>query len=141
VAFEAPLRLSLVNLTTGTRHRLRWPSIFHFGIQVIPEPTGPLVAVEFVDPTYTTGKQPMRQATDIWLLNTRSGNFTHVPGFPILERLQSSGVAWTADNRLVIVAQGGGRTAIGVWRPGQRTLPVRTVPGLGGYPQFVPLVR
>ncbi len=139
VAFEVPSMLSLVNLTTGTRRRLRWPSTFHSGINVFPAPHGPLVAVQFVDPAYTAGKQTIRQATDLWVLNTRTGGFTHVPGFPILEQLQSSGVAWTADNRLVVVAQGGGRTTIGVWRPGQRTLPVRTVPALNGYPQFVPL--
>lgn len=80
------------------------------------------------------------------MLNPRTGGFTHVPGFPVLEALKASAVAWTADDRLVVVAQGGaltqpgGRTVVGVWSPGQRTVPVRTLPALNGYSQFVPLV-
>ena len=43
--------------------------------------------------------------------------------------------------RDIIVAQGGGRTSIGVWRPGQPAVVVRTVPSLDGYADFVPLIR
>jgi hypothetical protein len=131
-----PTRLTLVNLVTGTRLHLRWPSILRFGYRVIPEPHGTLVAVEFADPAYANS-----QASDVWLLNTRTGAFTHVPGFPILEYLKFSGIAWATDNRLVVVAQGGGRTAIGIWRPGSRQLDVGAVPPLAGYSQFVPLSR
>ncbi len=133
-----PTRLSLVNLSTGVRTHLRWPSILHFGYRVFPEPHGSLVAVEFVDPAYLgTG----RQASDVWLLNPRTDLFTHVPGFPILEHLKFSDIAWTSDHRLVVVAQGHGRTAIGVWHPGSTHLRVGTVPQLAGYSQFVPLSR
>jgi hypothetical protein len=62
-----------------------------------------------------------------------------VPGFPILEHLKFSGITWTSDHRLVVVAQGGGRTAIGVWRPGSARLPVGTAPRLPGYSQLVSL--
>jgi hypothetical protein len=138
--------LSLVNVTTGRRRTLGWPSSLDFGYRVIPAPHGPLVAIEFADPAYTPHatagvEQTIGQAADIWLLDTRTATFTHVPGFPILELLKWSGVAWTTDNRLVIVAKGGGRTAIGVYTPGQRSLPVGTVPALDGYSQFVPLVK
>jgi hypothetical protein len=133
-----PTHLTLVNLSTGARTPLRWPSILHFGYRVFPEPNGPLVAVEFADPAYLyTG----RQASDLWLLDPRTGAFTHVPGFPILEHLKFSDIAWTSDHRLVVVAQGDRRTAIGIWRPGSTQLQVGTAPQLAGYSQFVPLSR
>jgi hypothetical protein len=139
--YASPTSLSLVNLATGKRLRLGWPSSLHFAYQVFPAPHAPLVAVEFADPAYPPPpRQTIGQAADIWLLNTRTGSFTHVPGFPILEPLKASGIAWTADDRLVVVAEGGGRTTLGVWRPGQHTLAVRKVPALNGYSRFVALV-
>ena len=133
-----PTALTLVNLRTGARTQLRWPSTLHFGYRVIPEPHGSLVAIEFADPAYLHSG---RQASDVWLLDPRTGAFTQVPGFPIIEHLKFSDIAWTGDHRLIVVAQGGGRTAIGVWRPGSAQLRVGTVPQLAGYSQFVPLSR
>jgi hypothetical protein len=133
-----PTHLALVNLSTGARTRLRWPSTLHFGYRVLPEPGRSLAAVEFADPAYLSSG---RQASDVWLLDPRTGAFTHVPGFPILEHLKFSDIAWTGDHRLVVAAQGGGRTAIGIWRPGSARLRVGTAPQLPGYSQFVPLSR
>ncbi len=139
--YVGPTSLSLVNLTTGRRLRLGWPSTLHFGYEVHPAPHGPLVAVEFADPAYPPPpRATVSQAADIWLLNTRTGSFTHVPGFPILEPLKFSGIAWTADDRLVVVAERGRLTTLALWRPGQHALAVRRVPALKGYSQFVPLV-
>lgn len=145
--------LSLVNLATGTRRDLGWPSRLQFSYQLLPDPAGPFVAIEFGDPAYPgysvhagSSRTTIGQALDLWLLDTRSGRLTHLPGFPILELLKQSGVAWTADGRLVIAARGGSfsqptrRTVIGVWRPGQRALPVGPLPPLNGYTQLVPLV-
>ena len=140
-----PANLTLLNIATGSRKRLAWPSILHFSYRVLPEPHGSLVAVEFVDPAYTPGRDTIGQAADIWMLDPHTGTFTHVPGFPILESVKQSAVAWTADDRLVIVARGGAftqpqaRTVIGLWRPGQRTIHLRSLPALNGYSQFVPL--
>ena len=144
--------LSLVSVTTGKRRALGWPSRLRFSYQLFPDPSGPFVAIEFADPAYPgyrvpIGKNPQTvgQAADLWLLDTSTGTLTHTPGFPILELLKQSGIAWTADGRLVVAARGGGfsqstrRTAIGVWRPGQRTPRVGTLPPLDGYTQFVPL--
>ena len=138
-----PTSFSLVNLATGTRHNLGWPSTLpHFGYRFLPAPHGPLVAVAFGTPAYKSDRgHSSIDASDIWLLNTRTATFTQLPGFPILDYLKQSGIAWTADGRLIMVAQGGGRTTIGVWRPGQRTISVRTVPALDGYSDFAPLVR
>ena len=140
-----PTGLTLVDLATGTRKRLAWPSILQFGYTVLREPHGPLVAVEFVDPAYPSGQQTIGQAADIWMLDPGTGAFTHVPAFPILEHLKFSSVAWSSDGRLVIVAQGGAfnqpgrRTVIGVWRPRERAVRVRAVPTLDGYSQLVAL--
>jgi len=144
--------LSLVNLATGKRQSLGWPSRLHFSYQLFPDPVGPFVAIEFGDPAYPgysvpTGPNPQTigQAADLWLLDTLTGALTHVPGFPILESLKQSGVAGTVDGRFVIAARAGSfarsttRTAIGVWRPGQLTVPVGALPPLTGYTQFVSL--
>jgi hypothetical protein len=156
LAVEGPTtdsgNLSLVNLATHKRQSLGWPSRLQFGYQLFPDPAGPYVAIEFADPAYpgysvpvSANEQTIGQAADLWLLDTRTAALTHIPGFPILESLKQSGVAWTADGRLVIAARGGSfsqpdtRTVIGVWRPGQRTLAVGTLPPLNGYTQFVPL--
>jgi hypothetical protein len=149
---EGAGNLSLLDVATGEHRRVGWPSALRFSYQLFPDPAGPFVAIEFADPAYpgysehvSANEQTTGQAADLWLLDTRTATLTHVPGFPILELLKASGVAWTADGRLVIAARGGSfsqparRTAIGVWHPGQHTLHVGSLPPLHGYTQFVPL--
>lgn len=98
-----------------------------------PEPNGPLVAIQFADPAYPPPpRQTIAQASDIWLLNTLTGTLSHLPGFPILNYLMASGIAWTRTDRLVVVAEGDRRTAIAVWRPGNarcRLAPCRRFTG------------
>ena len=127
--------LALLDLRTGARRPLRWPSRLHFGFQVFAAPHGPLVALRFGQPWY-----PPSQAADVWILNTSTGSLTEVPGFPALELLKFSTIAWTPDDRLVVASTGPGRTVVGVWRPGQPTMALRTVPPLHGYTAVVPLV-
>jgi hypothetical protein len=128
--------LSVVNMTSGTLRPLAWPSYFGDVIRVVPEPHGPLVAVDFGSPAYPGPAQ----AEDIWMLNTTTGQFTHLPAYPAQVDIKFSSVAWTDDDRLVIVAQGGGRTVLGIWKPGQTALPLRIVPANHGYWSSVPLV-
>jgi hypothetical protein len=129
--------LTVINLRTGAHRQLRWPSTLRFGYEVFPDPRSSLVALDFADPAY---KMTSLQAGDVWLLNSRTGALTHIPGFPIFEYLKVSGMAWTTDHRLVIVAHGRHRTTIGIWRPGEKQLHVGTVPALSGYTEFVPFV-
>jgi hypothetical protein len=131
-----PRKLSLVNLIAGHRRQLVWPSYFGDVIRVVPEPHGPLVAVDFGSPAYPGPAQ----AEDVWMLDTTTGTFTHLPGYPARVDIKFSDIAWTTDERLVIIAQGGGRTVLGLWKPGQATLRLRTVPSRDGY-HFVPLVE
>ncbi len=126
--------LAIVDLRTGARRTLRWPSALTFGVQAIAQPNGPLVALRFGQPWY-----PPSQAVDVWVLDTRTGALTHVPGFPALELLKFSSVTWTADGRLLIASKGGGRTVLGVWRPGEHATEIRSVPPIEGYTSVVPL--
>jgi hypothetical protein len=138
-AIPGATNLTLVNLATGARRPLGWPSTLRFGYRVVPAPHGPLAALFFGDPFHPVAGQSVNQAADVWVLNTTTGALTHVPGFPALELLKQSSIAWTAKDQLVIAARGGGRTVVGVWKPGQSTLRLRAVPGLDGYSQFVAL--
>ena len=131
--------ISLADLATRTRRRLRWPSILRGLDEVVAEPHGNLVAVGFADPAYPGPAQ----ASDVWILDTRTGRYTHLPGFPAQVRLKFSSMAWTSDDRLVLLLEGGGRTVLAVWRPGSRTLPLRPLElpaHTGGSDTFVPLV-
>ena len=128
--------LTLVNLINGHPRQLAWPTSFGDIIRVAPEPHGPLVAVDFGSPAYPGPAQ----AEDIWMLDTTTGKFAHLPDYPAQVDIKFSNIAWTNDDRLVIAAQGGGRTVVGIWTPGQATLPLRAVPTLQGYNSFVPLV-
>jgi hypothetical protein len=133
-------RLSLVDLATGARRPLKWPSILRGLDEIAVQPHGPLVAVGFGDPAYPGPAQ----AADVWMLDTETGEFSHLPGFPAQVRLKFSSMAWTSDDRLVLLVESGERTVLAVWRPGSPTLPLRQLklpPRSGGSDTFVPLVR
>jgi hypothetical protein len=132
---RTPGHLRLVDLASGARRALAWPSWFGDIVRVVVEPRGPLVAVDFGSPAYPGPAQ----AEDIWILNTATGRFTHLPGYPAQVAIKFPSVVWTGDDRLVIVAQGGGRTVVGVWRRGRTTLPLHVVPSRYGYPELAPL--
>ena len=131
--------LALLDLATGRARPLRWP-VTRIGYpvgDVVPEPRGgPLVAVEFV-----AAFDHAAEAEDVWILDTRTATFTHLPGFPALQFIKQSNVAWTADDRLVVASQYASRTVVGVWRPGQTIMPVQPLPNLAGYDNFAALAR
>ena len=132
-------RLELVDLAAGTSTRFKLPSILRGLDEIAVQPHGTLIAVGFGDPAYP-GPQ---QAADVWILDTATGKFTHLPGMPAQVDLKFSSMAWTSDDRLVLLLQGGGRTVLAVWRPGAKTLPLRPVrlpEHTGGSDTFVPLV-
>ena len=54
--------LALLDIRTGVRRPLRWPSRLHFGFQVFPAPRGPLVALRFGEPWYSA--EPGRGRVD-----------------------------------------------------------------------------
>jgi hypothetical protein len=132
-------QLRLVDLSSGAKKPVGWPSILGWHDYVLPQPHGTLVAVGFADPAYPGPAQ----ALDVWILDTATGKFSHLPGFPAQVDLKFSSMAWTADDRLVLVLQGGSRTVLAVWKPGSKQLPLREVhlpEHTGNSATFVPLV-
>jgi hypothetical protein len=131
--------LRLVDLATGASRPVRWPSILGGLDEVVVQPHGKLVAVGFGDPAYPGPAQ----AFDVWILDAATAKYTHLPGLPAQVRLKFSSMAWTSDDRLVLLLEGGGRTVLAVWQPGSHTLPLRPVElpaHTGGSDTFVPLV-
>ena len=134
-AMLAYRQLRLVDLANGERRRLRWPSTLGWLDEILPQPHGTLVAVSFADPSI--------QASDVWILDTATRKFWHLPGFPASISLKFSSMAWTSDDRLVLLVERDDRTRLAVWTPGSKRLPQRAVqlpPPSGGSDSFVPLV-
>lgn len=131
--------LVLLDPATGARRTLAWPSRLRFAVRVLPSPTSHAVALYFGQPWVPNTHRPVNQAFDLWLLDPARAKLTHAPGFPALEYLKFSGVAWSPDGRLVVAARDDHRTLVGIWRPGERTLRVKRVPPLDGYTDIVAL--
>ncbi|HZO35117.1 MAG TPA: hypothetical protein VFB17_08585, partial [Gaiellaceae bacterium] len=121
---DAHSGLSLVDLRSGRRTRLAWPGLAGGFDQAAVDPQSGRIAVSFSDPAWQGGGV---QVTDVWLLDPSTRRFRHVPGFPAAVRLKFTSMAWTADGRLVLVAESGGNDVVVVWRPGARRLTVRRV--------------
>lgn len=125
--------LTLTDLATGARRALRWPSPIggpQAGAdQAAVAPGGTLIALSFSDPAYQgTGTQ----VTDVWLLDPSTGRWQHLPGMPADVALKFTSMSWTSDGRLVMLAQTptsgpASHVVIAIWRPGQKSLAVRTV--------------
>jgi hypothetical protein len=131
--------LTLVDRRSWQRRQLPWRSILGLLDGALVQPNGPFVAIGFADPAYP-GPQ---QAEDVFLLNRRTGSFTHVPGFPAQIELKRSSMAWTDDGRLVLLLRDPRGTRVGSYRPGARRVSLRRVelpPPSGGSDQFVPIV-
>jgi hypothetical protein len=120
--------LTLTDLRTGTRRSLRWPSQIGSD-QAAVDPSAKLIALSFSDPAYHfTGTQ----VTDVWLLDPSAGRWQHLPDMPADVALKFTSMSWTSDGRLVMLAQTptsgpASHVIIAVWRPGQKSLAVRSV--------------
>jgi len=125
--------LTLTNLRTGERRALRWPSRIggpqSGADQATVDPSAKLIALSFSDPAY---KLTGTQVTDVWLLNPTTGRWQQLPDMPADVALKLTSMSWTTDGRLVILARTPTRgpashDMIAVWRPGEKTLAVRSV--------------
>ena len=130
LTFGEPLApLTVTDLRTGTRRTLRRPSQTGGPDEAAVDPSAKLIALSFSDPAYHgTGTQ----VTDVWLLDPGTGRWQHVPGMPAAVALKFTSMSWTSDGRLVMLAQtptsGPARhDVIAVWRPGQKSLAIRSV--------------
>jgi hypothetical protein len=131
--------LAVITESTGQSRDLAWPSELQGTDQVLVQPGGASIALGFGDPSYQgTGTQ----VTDVWLVDPATASVQHAPGMPAVVDLKFTSMAWTGDGRLVWLARSYGRRMVGVWRPGEPQILVRSVrfPGRpSGSDSFVPL--
>jgi hypothetical protein len=125
--------LTLTDLRTGERRPLRWPSRIggpQAGAdEAAVDPSGKLIALSFSDPAYNGDGT---QVTDVWLLDPSAGRWQQLPDMPADVALKFTSMSWTSDGRLVMLAQTPTRgptshDVIAVWRPGAKTLAIRSV--------------
>jgi hypothetical protein len=117
-------QFALIDATTGVQRRLPWPSILTWLDEPAVDPSGRFVAVAFADPAWLGGGQ---QVIDVWLLDTKIGKLTQLPGMPAFVSLKFTSMAWTRDGRLVVLGERNRRGFVAVWRPGQRRLALKPV--------------
>jgi hypothetical protein len=110
--------LILHDVATGASSGLRWPSRPDYALgEVTGDPTGRLAIVEFA-------KYSPEHRLDLWLLDTTTRRWRHLPGMPAPIVPKITDVQWTADGRVVVLAS----NLLAVWRPGQPRLAVGRVP-------------
>jgi hypothetical protein len=106
----------LTDVGSGASHRLSWPSRPDYFLgEVTADPSGRLAVVEFANAA--------QQQLDMWLLDTATRRWRHLPGMPAPLSPKATHVQWTADGRMVLLA----RAEIAVWRPGEPRFAVRRV--------------
>jgi hypothetical protein len=132
--------VTLKNTSTGVEHQLRRPgTIGGSAGNAVVDPRGRYIALEFGDPAWHLSGT---QVLDVWVLDTVTAKLTHLPGMPAFVHLKATSMAWTHDGRLVLLGEDDDGGFVGVWRPGQRRLPLKTL-GLparyGGSDSFAPL--
>jgi hypothetical protein len=115
---------TLLDTETGTQRELAWPSILHGLDTPSTDYQGRLVALAFADPAWHFGAH---QATDVWVLDTRTGRLTHLPGMPAFVDLKFTSMQWTRGGRLAILGETGRKGFVAVWRPGAAKLQIKQV--------------
>jgi hypothetical protein len=125
--------LTLLDLRTGERRALRWPSRIggpqSGADQAAVDPSTKRIALSFSDPAYhATGTQ----VTDVWLLDPTASRWQQLPDMPADVALKATSMSWAGDGRLVMLAHTPTRgprahDVIAVWRPGEKILAVRSV--------------
>jgi hypothetical protein len=124
--------LALVDLRSGKRRSLPWPSRINGLDQAAVQPGGVQAVLGFSDPSYQgTGDQ----VTDLWLLDARAKRLRHLPGMPVYVPLKFTSIVYTRDGRLVMLTVAsrvvGYRVvtskAVVVWRQGRKQLGLKRV--------------
>jgi hypothetical protein len=116
---------TLLDTVTGARHRFAWPSILAGLDAPGVDPRGRYIAMAFADPSYQLSGS---QVLDVWVLDTATAKLTHLPGTPAYVSLKGTNIAWTHDGRLVLLGEEDGRAFVGVWRPGEKRISLKSVP-------------
>lgn len=116
--------LRLHDVGTGYVRELQWPSTLPGIGEGTLSPDGRFAVIAFGNPALNGGPQ---QALDLWMLDTKTGAFTHLPDMPAIVSLKRTSMAWTDDRRLVLLANSRERDMIAIWAPGKRRLAVKRI--------------
>jgi hypothetical protein len=130
LAEDRAKRLTLIDMATGKRLRLSWPS--SIGGEASQggtddsavDASGRLLALGFSDPAYQGGGT---QVTDVWVLDAETGGFRQLPDMPAVVSLKFTSWAWASGDRLVFLAETDGSTVVAVWKPGDARIAVKRV--------------
>ena len=129
VAEEQPARRVRLAGTSRVVTLPSSPGQFSDGIM---SPDGRWIVVRMGDPAWPGP----RQLLDLWLLDTRSLRWQHVPSMPAPVSLKQTNIAWTTDNRLVVLGRfdrdpdvsiDNTKDVLAVWRPGDPSLALRSI--------------
>jgi hypothetical protein len=128
--------IDLTDLRGGASHRLSWPSTLEDHVMGLIEghPHGQVASVAF----YPARSGP-EQTLDVWLLDIASRGWRRLPDMPLRLGPSKPQLRWTADGRLVLLADLAGEPSavVATWRPGQSRIAARRVqlpgPDRGGY--------
>jgi hypothetical protein len=116
--------IDLTDLHRGASHRLPWPSTLEDHVMGLIEghPEGRVASVAF----YPARSGP-EQTLDVWLLDIASRGWRRLPDMPLRLGPSKPHLRWTADRRLVLLAELAGEPAavVAVWRPGQSRIAAR----------------
>jgi hypothetical protein len=83
--------LVLHDVGTGASARLRWPSRADYGLgEATGDPKGRLAIVEFA-------KYSPEHRLDLWVLDTTTRRWRHLPDMPAPMVPKATNVQWTAD--------------------------------------------
>lgn len=98
----------------------------------VTSPDGRWIVVRMGNPAWPGP----RQLLDLWLLDTRSLRWQHVPSMPTPVSLKQTDLAWTRDNRLVVLGRfdrdpdvsiDRTKGVLALWRPGEPDLSIRSI--------------
>lgn len=109
---------TIVGAAGRVLRRIPWPSTVGGLDAPAADPRGRYLALAFAAPG----------ALDVWLLDTKTMRLTQLPAMPTLVPVKRTNMAWTRDGQLVLLSHKSGRFAVALWRPGEESLTVKTLP-------------
>lgn len=110
---------TIVGAVGRVLRRIPWPSTLGGLDAPAADPRGRYVALAFANPAV--------QALDVWVLDTNTMRLRQLPAMPTLVPLKRTSMGWSRDSRLVLLTHKSGRLAVAVWRPGEKSLTVKTL--------------
>jgi hypothetical protein len=115
---------TLLDTVTGVERTISWPSVLYGLDEPKVDRQGRFVALGFADPAWQSS---YHQAMDVWVLDTESGDLTHVAGMPAFVSLKFTSMEWTTDGRLVFLGETREKGFVAIWRSGRTQLEIRRV--------------